>query len=381
MSTQQPQGWTEQVLRQLDAANPAESGSSVRHTASVRSLDRPTSGPAVHRGASERVAAEGGADPGYRPPNQVAVFAQRPRSTHRRLSARPARTAKQRWLATARALLVPDDRAVSLTEAISRVALPVATGRRICVFGAHGGAGATTVALCLASLAATYRDDPVALVDASAAHGGLLTRLRSAPTMSVEAAARHLGGSVQPPRALLRGQGLHVFSPAARSATGQLLDEIQRRAGVTFVDIAIADPASVTNGDPGSAGLSAHASVIVAENTVRGLAAVHECLNGLHHAEMAGGTPVVIFSERVASSGVGRDWLEGGVSSAASYHVFHVPPDRHLAGAAQMRLDLLAPDTSLALTQIAATVIDASTRDSGSRHVTRREVPPGVESG
>ncbi|MGB3684996.1 MAG: hypothetical protein WA991_04125 [Ornithinimicrobium sp.] len=408
-SMQQPQGWTEQVLHQFDVEHaervpsvqgPVETVPSVQGAVervpfvqgavSGWPLDGPTAGPTagptVRRAAVEGVGAEGPAESEYCPPHQVAALAQRPRTTHRRLSARPASTATQRFWSAARTLLTPDDRPVRLTDAITRIALPVATGRRICVVGAHGGAGSTTVALCLASLAAIYRGDPVALVDASVAHGGLLTRLTSAPAMSVEAAARHLrGASAQSRPALLRGQAPHVFSPASPSLSDHVLDGIQRHAALTFVDAAsvgtaCADTACVANGYPGGAGYLANASVIVAENTVRGSAAVQGCLSELRHVGMPSESAVVIFTERVAGSGVGRDWLEGEVSSMAAAQVFHVPPDRHLAGAAQVRLDLLSPGTSMALTHIAAAVIEASTGVSGGCDVTGREVAPGVDS-
>ncbi|MGB5952429.1 MAG: hypothetical protein WBG57_07960 [Ornithinimicrobium sp.] len=305
-------------------------------------------------------------EPGYRALDPFTPWAQRPRSLHRQLSARPAHNLGRRWWAVARAVLAPDDRAAQLTEAITRVAAPVASGRRIVVVGAHGGAGATTLALSLASLAATYRKDPVALVDDSDAHGGLLTRLTAAPEMSVGTADRHLaGGSRRREASTWRRPGLHVFSPATPHGGMRALDEIQRRAAVTFVDT---DRAHSTTGNPSAAGeySRSNATVIAGENTVRGAAAVRACLTGLRHVGIGGDSTLVVFMERVAGSGTTRNSLAREVPSASAGDVFFVPYDRHLAGAAQIRLELLAPSTSIALTCVASVVIEASAVMSNS---------------
>ncbi|CAN5609779.1 N/A [soil metagenome] len=331
MTSTSPQGpgWADDVLTQLREPTPVAVGSA----------------------GDTRAAATPAPAAAYRAPAALTALAERPRAVHRHLSARPARTRGQRSWDMLRALAAPPDRAARMDRAMDTLRTPFATGRRVAVIGAHGGAGATTLALCLTTIAHAHRGDPVALVDAAVTHGGLLTRLPVAPTMSVEAAARTMNDAargVQSP--VRRGDGPVLFSPAAAQATRHVLDGIQRHCAVTFID-AGTDAVAHTS--------SAHAIVVVAENTVRGVAAAQASRNELAAAGRTADRVVVVLTCRVADSGVDEAWTRGELSAeGAALH--HIPRDRHLAGAAQVHLDLLAPDTYLALTETAAAIMATS---------------------
>lgn len=307
----------------------------------------------------------------YRSASDVSALAERPRQLYRQISARPALSRTRRWIRGLAGVLRGDEEPSVRSAALERLQSPMATGRRVIVSGAHGGAGATSIALALVEVLHAHRPDGVALVDGAGHAGGLVSRLSTAPTMSVASADRHLESgrieAVLPPHMRpIRS----VLAPAAPDpdVAAQVVRKVQRHVAFTLVDAGAgpgADGARRVETDIGDAGRSgrrppstaADCLVVVAENTVRGLL----CVQASIRQHVAGGASaeriLVVIVQRVADSGVTAAAARREVQRIHDVPVVVVPRDRHLAGGAQLRTELLAPSTTTVLMQIAAEVV------------------------
>lgn len=291
----------------------------------------------------------------YRPATQLSVLAQRPRRLHRQVSTRAGQSWSRRWAALIATVVRGDDEPDRRAEALTRIQAPVTTGRRIIVTGTHGGAGGTTVALVLANVLHAHRPDGVVLLDVAGGAGGLISRLTQAPTMGVRAADRHLRADrpevvlrqhVRPLRAVLTPADP---DPAAARA---VVDRLQRRVGFSVVDTDAGHLDALTPG--------ADTLVLVAENTVRGLGCVNAAVRQRITAGLALERVVVVIIERVADSGMSGQQAVAEVHRHHQVPVVTVPRDRHLAGGADLRFELLAPATSTAFLQMAAEIVRRS---------------------
>lgn len=311
------------------------------------------------------------ARPAYRSTPDLSALAERPRRLHRQISDRPAMSRTHRWGRVLAGVLRGDEEPSARVAALERLQLPVATGRRVIVSGAHGGAGATTIALALMQVLHAHRRDGVVLLDGAGNAGGLLSRLSTAPTMSVAAADRHLEQgrveAVLPPH--LRPHQ-SVLAPAAShpDVAAQVAGKVQRHVAFTVidagagsvahekrsVDLDVDDP---TDRSAGTRSSVADCVVVVAENTVRGLLCVHARIREHAAQGVPGQRIMVAIVERVLDSGVTTCQLRREVQRVHDVPMLVLPRDRHLAGGAQLRGEHLAAGTSTAITQIAAEVV------------------------
>lgn len=326
--------------------------------------------------ASGSVAEPGreGADSAYRPSAHITAMSQRPRALHRTVSHRPATSRVGRYVSLAKILVAGDGALTAHAEALARLQTPVPTGRRVVVTGAHGGAGASTVALLLADAFHAYRPDGVVLLDAFGHTGGLLSRLAQAPTMSVSGADKHLntgdvGAVLKPHQRPARA----VLTPAADTqVTARVAARLQRRVGVSVIDVGThrptrqridrplneaSDPAKPARG-PLIEG--ADTVVVVCENTVRGLLCVHAVVQDYLADGFADPSIVVVIVERVTDSGITLKQAQQEVQKSHGVTVTDIPRDRHLAGGAHLHSHLLATRTCHAVTGVAADVIESS---------------------
>ncbi len=322
-----------------------------------------------HSGVSgERVASA------YRPAGYITAIAQRPRALHRQVSYRPATSRVGRYVSIARAVIIGDTAPTATADALARLQTPVPTGRRIVVAGAHGGAGASTVALLLADAFNAYRPDGVVLLDACGHTGGLLSRLPQAPTMSVAGAHKHLnagnlGAVLRPHPRPLRA----VLTPAANpDVTANVAARLQRRVGVSVIDtgsrrLAVtrlsrlsAGPADASESacDPIFEG--ADAAVVVCDNTVRGVLCAQATVMDCFIVGVPAAAVVVVIVGRVTDSGITLDQARRELLRDRAVTVAALPRDRHLAGGAHVHTHLLAPRTRHAVTALAADVIEGS---------------------
>ncbi len=313
-------------------------------------------------------------DSAYRPASDITAMAQRPRALHRTVSHRPAASRAARYVSLARAFIGGDSAPTAHADALTRLQTPVPTGRRVVVTGAHGGAGASTVALLLADAFHTYRPDGVVLLDASGHTGGLLSRLAQAPTMSVAGADKHLfAGDVAAVLKPHQHPARAVLTPSAEATvTERVATRLQRRVGVSVIDVGPHRPTRQSLDRPRSDDTSpeesardlliegADAVVVACENTVRGLLCAHAAVadnlaNGFGVTSI-----VVVIVERVTDSGITVKQARQEVQKSHRVAVAHIGHDRHLAGGAHLHSPLLGARTRYLLSALAADVIESS---------------------
>ncbi len=362
----QAQQWQADMLAQLRGAPPLA-------TTHPRSRVVPPTGPAEANSARREVSSDGGAS-SYRPAGHITVIPQRPRALHRRLSHRPATSRVGRFVSLTKTVLGGDATSTAHADALARLQTPVPTGRRIVVTGAHGGAGASTVALLLADAFHTYRPDGVALLDACGHTGGLLSRLAQAPTMSVAGAHKHLSaGNVG---AVLRPHSRPVWAvltPAAGApVTANVAARLQRRVGVSVIDTGSHHGGGKRPGRPRTDLMDplesacdllfegVDVAVVVCDNTVRGAACAQAAVQGCVAVGLPATAVVVVIVERETDSGITVDQGRREILRDHAVTVATLPRDRHLAGGAHVHTHLLAPRTRHAVTALAADVIERS---------------------
>ncbi|MGG5259271.1 hypothetical protein [Phycicoccus avicenniae] len=261
----------------------------------------------------------------------------RPAALYDELSRRPARSAAGRVAAHLGALVGTDAAPSELTQAWEQEQAPVSTGRRLWVVGGHGGAGATTLAACLAHELQARRLDGVALVDDAPGRIGLADRLVRPPHADVTTGSRQRHE---------RSRSLLAYAPASAVAGEgeRLATDLRRVAGMTLTDGGqrLPEPAA-----------RVEALLVVGECSVRGLGAAAVVLE---EALRDGWTPervLVVVSKSTPTSGVSpakalRAVDTFGVTGLVLHH------DRHLAGAAALDPTLLAPQTTVDVARIAA---------------------------
>jgi len=369
----QAQQWQSDMLAQLAGASskPDAAHPSPRDFPTATAHD--ASGPAGEPGREQ-------AESAYRPTSHITAMAQRPRALQRIVSHRPATSRVGRYVGLAKTLIGGGGAPTDQVDALARLQTPLPTGRRVVVTGAHGGAGASTVALLLADTVHLYRPDGVVLLDASGHTGGLLSRLPRAPTMSVAGADKHLSAGdieavVKPHQRPMRA----VLTPASNAhVAARVAARLQRRVGISVVDVGthqparqhtdrsrndVTDPTNPTDPTESARGAlieGADAVVVVCENTVRGMLCVHAAVQDYLANGFVDASIVVVIVERVPHSGVTVTQARQEIHQSHDVTVADVPRDRHLAGGAHLHTHLLAPWTRHAVMRLAADVIDSS---------------------
>ncbi|MGL5852016.1 MAG: hypothetical protein ACRCZD_14660 [Phycicoccus sp.] len=278
----------------------------------------------------------------------------RPLAVFEELSMRPARSAFGRVAAHLRGLVGSDAAPGELAQAWEQQQAAVSTGRRIWVMGAHGGAGTTTLAVCLAQELQARRLDGVALVDAAPGRVGLADRLLHPAQADVTAgvAMRHE-----------RSRSLLSFAPAVDlEAAERLATDLRRVAGMTVTDGGQRLPDSHRQ---------AEAVIVVAECSVRGIGAAGVAVEEATTAGWAPERLVLVLTKPTPTSGVSTVWAMRAVGSlGVPGMVMH--HDRHLAGAAAVDPGLFAPRTAVDVARIAGHVVTvAAVRPAGEEAVRR----------
>ncbi|MGL4745007.1 MAG: hypothetical protein ACRCXL_11545 [Dermatophilaceae bacterium] len=268
-----------------------------------------------------------------------AARVSRPLAVFDELSVRPARSAFGRVAAHLRGLVGSDAAPGELTQTWEQQQAPVSTGRRVWVAGGHGGAGTTTLAVCLAQELHARRLDGVALVDAAPGRVGLADRLLRPPQGDVTTGVgmRHE-----------RSRSLLSFAPATDLETAErLATDLRRVAGMTLTDAGQRLPGSSRQAD---------AVVVAVECSVRGIGAAGVAVE---EATAAGWRPerlLLVLCKPTPTSGVSTVWAMRAVESlGVSGIVLH--HDRHLAGAAAIDPGLLAPRTAVDVARVAGHVV------------------------
>lgn len=263
----------------------------------------------------------------------------------RRLARRPAQPRALHWLLNLRGLVGGDATPTWLTEAWRGVQTPVPTGRRVLVVSSHGGAGATTVAVTLTQVLRAHRRDGVALVQTGTGRGGVVGRV---PQVVSDLATARRGLQQLAQR---QWQEL-VIAPGSDDPRDvlEVSTELRRRFAFTVLDAGAELTAHLGHVD---------AVVLVGDATVRGVDALQECRRIL----LSRGVP----EDRVLSvvTGVAGDpgtSLRSAVSAlrGLGHRAHPVGWDRHLAGAAEIRLELLARRTTLQVSQLTGEVVAAA---------------------
>ncbi|MGL5930900.1 MAG: hypothetical protein ACRCY8_18360 [Dermatophilaceae bacterium] len=263
----------------------------------------------------------------------------RPLAVFHELSARPARSAFGRVAAHLRGLVGSDAAPGELAQAWEQQQAPVSTGRRVWVAGSHGGAGTTTLAVCLAQELHARRLDGVALVDAAPGRVGLADRLLHPPQADVATGVR------MPHE---RSRSLLSFAPSTEpEAAERLATDLRRVAGMTLTDGGQRLPGSHRQ---------AEAVVVVAECSVRGIGAAGVAVEEATAAGWAPERLLLVLTKPTPTSGVSTVWAMRAVGSlGVPGMVMH--HDRHLAGAATIDPGLLAPRTAVDVARIAGHVV------------------------
>lgn len=311
---------TQQHAAEFTAAQEHSSASSV--------LVRPSAAP------QERVAE---AEVRHREADGSNAFDEAPiDALQAKLSKRSGQSAGGRVATKVRGLIRSDDVPGQLAQAWERSQTPMPIGRRAWVTGAHGGAGATTVAVCLAQELHARRADGAALVDAAPGRVGAVNRL---PKVHAPVATALDG-------ALERSRDLLSFAPASDDIAdaGRLGTALRRVAGV-----------AVTDGGQQFAPVDdqIECAVLVADSSIRGVRAILRALQDPVRIRR----PLVVFTQVSPSSG-----LSGAAAvklvEPAGVPAFALEHDEHLATGGTVDISRLGPKAALGLSLIAAAVVD-----------------------
>lgn len=265
----------------------------------------------------------------------------------------------QRYRTAVRYLVGGTRPARELTDLATAAAAPLATGRRIAVVSARGGAGKTTVAAVLASTFAARRAEPVLAVDADPVGGSLLWRLglSGAPTLDRLA-----------PALLDATEADRVQAVLGRARTGLWVlpggtDTAERARDVTralsrFFPIAVVDcGAGLRSAATAAVLVEAHAVLLVTPATPDGVRSTADALARATAPTLA---RIVVALNTVHRGG--RRALRGSAARDAlagfDVPVLGLPYDRHLAGAAPIVTDRIGEHTTTAMARLACAVLD-----------------------
>ncbi|WP_162872676.1 MinD/ParA family ATP-binding protein [Austwickia chelonae] len=301
-----------------------------------------------------------GPPPGLAPPGEPTLFlvkediAAEPRLRRDRNSRRRRVSAPlQPW-----ADATPDDLALA-SQAVQR---PMSSGRRIAVVAAAGGCGATSTAVTLGSIMGGLRTDRIALVGAAPDRGSMRRRLGD--THSI-----HLEELLAQRDAVQLGQaGVDLLGVAARFAAvlppeesmvpaiaGDLVESLSRTRAVTIIDLGCARP------DSGAAMIlrDVHAATVITAPSMDGVESCRATLDRVRR----GGVPALRIRAVVVETGRRTGMTAEAAAQQLSdtgVPVLTAPEDPHLAMGGPIDISKLSEATHMALTVLAASLLDAS---------------------
>ncbi|GAB78788.1 hypothetical protein AUCHE_16_02130 [Austwickia chelonae NBRC 105200] len=274
---------------------------------------------------------------------------RRHRNTRRRRVSAPL----QPW-----ADATPDDLALA-NRAVQR---PMSTGRRIAVVSAAGGCGATSISVALGAIMSELRADRIALVGASPDRGSMSRRLG-------EAHAVHLEELLSQEDSVQLGQaGVDLLGVAARFAAvlppaesmvpavaGDLVESLSRTRAVTVVDLGCARP------DSGAAMIlrDVHAAAVVTAPSLDGVESCRATLDRLRRGGVSTLRIRAVVVETGRRTGMSAETAAQQLSDTG-VPVLTSPEDPHLATGGPIDIGMLSESTQMALTVLAASLLDAS---------------------
>jgi MinD-like ATPase involved in chromosome partitioning or flagellar assembly len=255
-------------------------------------------------------------------------------------------------------------------ELITRVNQPLRGCYKIAMLSLKGGVGKTTTTTTLGSTFSSLRGDRVIAVDANPDRGTLSQKIPLETTATV----RHLLRDADRIKRYsdirsYTSQGpsrLEVLASEQDPAVSEAFSEDDYRRTIAllehFYNIVLTDCGTglMHSAMKGVLGL-ADSLVIVSSGSVDGARSASATLDWLDvhgYRELVSRSVAVINSVRPKSGSVDLDKLAAHFGSRCRA-VCRIPFDPHLEEGAEIELDRLAPDTRLALLEMAATVADA----------------------
>jgi MinD-like ATPase involved in chromosome partitioning or flagellar assembly len=255
-------------------------------------------------------------------------------------------------------------------ELITRVNQPLRGCYKIAMLSLKGGVGKTTTTTTLGSTFSSLRGDRVIAVDANPDRGTLSQKIPLETTATV----RHLLRDADRIKRYsdirsYTSQGpsrLEVLASEQDPAVSEAFSEDDYRRTIAllehFYNIVLTDCGTglMHSAMKGVLGL-ADSLVIVSSGSVDGARSASATLDWLDvhgYRELVSRSVAVINSVRPKSGSVDLDKLAAHFGSRCRA-VCRIPFDPHLEEGAEIELDRLAPDTRMALLEMAATVADA----------------------
>ncbi len=323
----------------------------------------------------------GYAQPGYPPQQQPPPQQPRPQAPHgdelssARLLKQAKRAPQSGWR---KAVYVASGRLINVGESpadarrrelIGRVNQPLRGCYKIAMLSLKGGVGKTTTTTTLGSTFSSLRGDRVIAVDANPDRGTLSQKIPLETTATV----RHLLRDANRIRRYsdiraYTSQGpsrLEVLASEQDPAVSEAFSEDDYRRTVSllehFYNIVLTDCGTGLMHSAMKGVLDvADSLVIVSSGSVDGARSASATLDWLDahgYRDLVARSVAVINSVRPKSGSVDLDKL-GQHFGARCRAVCRIPFDPHLEEGAEIELDRLAPETRLALLEMAATVAD-----------------------
>lgn len=250
----------------------------------------------------------------------------------------------------------PSSRKAGNRELVSRVAHPVPHHHRIVVASAKGGAGRTVTSLMLGHTLATWRDNPVVVIDGPGSEG-VGHRVRGGRDRTITRLVAESGRIAVPADvaryATTTPTRLDVVAGDA-STSGHHGDAVALLSD--HYELLVADTSAGSVDEQESELIAASdAVVIVVPTTVDGARAAHATLDWLrdHHPDLADGAVAVVNDIGPLRSGKVAEKFAAGCRA-----VVEVPKDAHLAAGGVVSLGGVQQATRDAYLAVAAAVID-----------------------
>ncbi len=240
-----------------------------------------------------------------------------------------------------------DDTASRVARASAGAQRPVTTGRRIVIVGASGGVGSTSVATGLAMTLAAVRNALVAFVT-SGASDDLEARLNIAPLprassdLPTNSFDNQLAGMSVPQNGRLAAVRPHSDTAAMSRSLG-------RYFAITVVDAGREPSEQLVR--------EAHALVVVGSASASGEAAAVRCAARLRGA---GANPQTILVALIPRTPREKPGPPAQRLRAFGLPAAVIPYDRHIAGGAALRLNLVSEETQVALGELAAAAMTSA---------------------
>lgn len=259
-----------------------------------------------------------------------------------RLSRRAGTPAWRRAARRVASLWRADDAPTVLARCGTVIQRPVATGRRVVILGACGGAGTSTIALALAEILAAVRGEATVVLGAPGDGGGVLARVAPEAVLTCPELWSPAGPGA--PDALpdaLPNVPVTVFVPPGPGASTRLaLQRLARQRSYAIADLGPGGQAQARAHDEGAGLGEAHAVVVVVAPRITAVAAARGLLRWLT-ALGAGACTRLVVCDTGSPTGLSAAAAAAALADLGC-PIDVIPPDRHLAAGAQLDLALLA---------------------------------------